>query len=173
MGSCFSLPFTFHTYPMAAITPSPITTKRYCVRWAYLHVLSHKHVIGRTFEVTKRKTRKLYPYIAEPGVCRRRQCPRLHLCFANACYQTPCRSISRGRIHGIFGSHAASNRINTYWNILISPVFPIRFAVVSMLLRRFYTAIRVATLSSRTSILLIISTRLFMFCSWGGASYQI
>ena len=31
---------TFLTYSMAAITPSPITTKKNCVRWTYLHTLS-------------------------------------------------------------------------------------------------------------------------------------
>jgi len=80
-------------------------------------------------------------------------CPRLHLCFATAHYGTAGRSISRSRIHGIFGSHAAANRINTYWNIpnFTSSVFPIRFTVVSMLLRRFYTAIRVALSSCNSS----------------------
>ena len=54
----------------------------------------------------------LNPYAVEPGVCCHQQCPRLHLCFATACYQTAGRSISRGRIHGIFGFHAASSHIN-------------------------------------------------------------
>ena len=58
-------------------------------------------------------------YAAEPRVYRFRQCPCLHLCFATACYQSAGRSLSRGRIHGIFGSHAVSRRMNHLQNHVI------------------------------------------------------
>lgn len=62
--------------------------------------------------VTKLKNKVLNPYAAEPRVCRFRQCPCLHLCFATACCHTAGRSLSRGRFHKIFGSYAASSRMN-------------------------------------------------------------
>ena len=69
--------------------------------------------------VTKLKNKVLNPYAAEPRVCRFRQCPCLHLCFATACCQSAGRSLSRGRIHGIFGSHAASRRMNHLQNCVV------------------------------------------------------
>ena len=77
-----------------------------------------KRDIGRS-GVTKLKNKVLNPYAVEPGVCCHQQCPRLHLCFATACCQPASRSLSRGRIHGIFGSHAASRRMNHLQNSVI------------------------------------------------------
>lgn len=114
----------------------------------------------------------LNPYAVEPGVCCHQQCPRLHLCFATACYQTAGRSISRGRIHGIFGFHAASSHINYLQECAAFHLLSTSYQVCSgvTLLREFYTAIRVAPFlklssSSLTSMLLIISTNVFMFRS--------
>lgn len=88
----------------------------------------------------------LNPYAVEPGVCCHQQCPRLHLCFATACYQTAGRSISRGRIHGIFGFHAASSHINYLQECAAFHLLSTSYQVCSgvTLLREFYTAIRVA-----------------------------
>ena len=77
-----------------------------------------KREIGRS-GVTKLKNEVLNPYTAEPRVYRFRQCPCLHLCFATDCYQAAGRSLSRGRIHGIFGSHAASRRMNHLQNSVL------------------------------------------------------
>ena len=68
--------------------------------------------------------RNFYPYIAEPGVYHHWQCPRLYLCFAIVCYQTAGRSLSRGRIHEIFGSHAASNRNQLPTGMTLFTSFP-------------------------------------------------
>ncbi len=80
-------------------------------------------------------------------------CPRLHLCFATACYQTAGRSISRSRIHGIFGSHAAASRINYQQNTPFSPPFGRSHLVHSgiTLLREFYAVIQVALFSNTNS----------------------
>ena len=69
--------------------------------------------------MTKLKNKVLNPYAAEPRVCRFQQCPCLHLCFATVCCHTAGRSLSRGRFHKIFGSYAASSRMNHLQNCLI------------------------------------------------------
>ena len=122
----------------------------------------------------------LNPYAVEPGVCCHQQCPRLHLCFATACYQTAGRSISRGRIHGIFGFHAASSHINYLQECAAFHLLSTSYQVCSgvTLLREFYTAIRVAPFlnsssSSLVSLALINSSKVEKFCSSSGASYQM
>jgi len=64
-------------------------------------------------------------------VCRRRQCTRLHLCFATVYRYTAGRSISRGRIRGIFGFRAASNHTNYLRNRRYSPPYDVSRQVCS------------------------------------------